>query len=63
MHHNTGDDICNSMRGVIFCILAEILVVVLNQILKNLGEEIVFLLKNFCKAKLHQLIDDGTAKG
>ena len=63
MHHNTGNDICNSVRGVVFRILTKILVVVLNQILKNLGEEVVFLLKNFCKAKLHQLINDGTAKG
>lgn len=47
LHHDAGNDVSNGVWGVVFCILTEILVIVLNQILKNLGEEIIFLLKNF----------------
>ena len=62
LHHDLRDDICDGMGRIVFGVFAEILVVVLNQILKDLSKEIVLLLKHIGKAELHQLVDDGPAE-
>ena len=50
------------MGCIVFSILAGILVIVVDKILKDLCKEVIFLLKHLGKVKLYQLIDDGAAE-
>ena len=50
------------MGCIVFSILAGILVIVVDKILKDLRKEVIFLLKHLGKVKLYQFIDNGTAK-
>ena len=50
------------MGCIVFSILAGILVIVIDKILKDLCKEVIFLLKHLGKVKLYQLIDDGTTE-
>ena len=50
LHHDPGNDASNGMRGIVLGILAEIFIVVLDQIFENLGKEIILLLKHIGKA-------------
>ena len=50
------------MGCIVFSILAGILVIVVDKILKDLRKEVIFLLKHLGKVKLYQLIDDGTTE-
>ena len=50
------------MRCIVFSVLTEILIIVLNQILKYLSKEIVLLLKHTVKAAVSNFVDDSTAK-
>ena len=62
LDHNAGNDGGNGMGRVVLGILAKVLVVVFDQILKNLGKEIVVLLIHLSKTEFHQLIDNGAAE-
>lgn len=50
------------MGRIVFRVLAEVLVIILDQILKDLGEEIIFLLENRVKRVVRDLVNDGTAE-
>src|SRR5690606_25130974 len=51
------------MWRVILCILtATVFVVVFDEVFKNGREEIEFLIEDFLKAEIHQLVDDGLAE-
>src|SRR3989339_619538 len=51
------------MWGVILCIFtATVFVVIFNEVFKNGGEEIEFLIENFLETEIHQLVDDGFAE-
>ena len=52
------DNLCNRMGRIVFGILTAVLVVVLYQILKDIGIEIVFLLKYGIKALGVEFVDD-----
>ena len=62
LDHNAGNDGGNGMGRVVLGILAKVLVVVFDQILKNLGKEIVVLLIYLGKTEFHQLVDNGAAE-
>ena len=50
------------MGGIVFGVLAGILVVIFDEVLKNLGKKVILLLKYFGKVKLHQLVDKCAAE-
>ena len=52
------------MWSVILCIFTPaVFVIILNQVLKNGGVEIIFFIKYPLKAKVDKLIDNGFAEG
>ena len=51
-----------NVSDLVFSVLAEIFVIILDKIFKDLSKEIVLLLKHIGKAEFHQLIDDSAAE-
>ena len=52
------------MRRVIFRVFAAaVLVVVLDEVLKQCGVKVVFFVEDALEAEIAQLVDDGAAKG
>ena len=62
LHQDTGNDRCNDVRRVVFSVLSEVFVVVLDQILKNLGKKVVVLIIHLGETELDQFVDNGAAK-
>ena len=62
-HEDFRDDLGDGVRGVIFGVFAEVFVVVLDQILEDVGEEVVFLPEDGVEADVRQFVDEGGAEG
>ena len=62
LNHDAGNDGRDGMGGIVFGVLAGILIVVFDEVLKNLGKKVILLLKYFGKVKLHQLVDKRAAE-
>jgi hypothetical protein len=63
-HEDGGHDLGDGVRGVVLGVFAAaVLVVVLDQVFKQRGVEVVFLVEDALKAEVAQLVDDGAAKG
>ena len=64
IHQNCRHNACHRVRGLILGILAAaVLVVVLDQVFKDGGEEIKLLLDDALKAEVHQRVDQRAAEG
>ena len=61
-YHDFCNDAGDGMWRIVFGVLTEILIVVLNQILEYLSKEIVLLLKHTIEAAFSNLVDDSTAE-
>ena len=63
IHQNGRHDLCHGMRRVILGILAAaVLVVILDQVFKDGGEEIELLLEDALETEIHQRVDQGAAE-
>jgi hypothetical protein len=63
-HEDGGHDLGDGVRGVVLGVFAAaVLVVVLDQVFKQRGVEVVLLVEDALKAEVAQLVDDGAAKG
>ena len=61
-YHDFRNDAGDGMWRIVFGVLTEILIVVLDQILEYLSKEIVLLLKHTIEAAFSNLVDDSTAE-
>ena len=62
-HEDGGHDLGDGVRGVVLGVFAAaVLVVVLDEVFKQGGVEVIFLREDALEAELHQFIDDGAAE-